>query len=63
MSTSKERVENVGATFGDLQTKFYRMEVGFNDKLRQIEVVISRMFDILLIRHETSLGEKVPSVA
>ena len=34
MSTNKERVKNVGATFGDLQTKFDRMKVGVNDKLR-----------------------------
>ena len=53
MSTNKERVENLGATFGDLQTKFDRMEVGVNDKLRQIEAAISRIFDILITRHET----------
>ena len=32
------------------------MEVGVDDKLRQIEVAISQMFDILITRHETSLG-------
>ena len=29
MSTNKERIENLEASFGDLQTKFDRMEVGF----------------------------------
>ena len=33
ISTNKERVKNLGATFGDLQTKFDRMEVGVDDKL------------------------------
>ena len=56
MSTNKERIENLEASFGDLQTKFDRMEVGVGDKLRQIEAAISRMSDILITRHETSLG-------
>ena len=56
MSTSRERIENLEASFGDLQTKFDRMEVGVGDKLRQIEAAISRMSDILITRHETSLG-------
>ena len=33
MSTNKESVENLGATFEDLQTKFDRMEVRVDDKL------------------------------
>ena len=56
MSTNKERIENLEASFGDLQTKFDRMEVGVGDKLRQIEAAISRMSNILITRHETSLG-------
>ena len=56
MSTNKERIENLEASFGDLQTKFDRMEVGVRDKLRQIEAAISWMSDILITRHETSLG-------
>ena len=56
MSTNKERIENLEASFGDLQTKFDRMEVGVGDKLRQIEAAISWMPDILITRHETSLG-------
>ena len=54
MSTNKERVENLGATFGDLQTKFNQMEVGVDDKLRQIKAAISLMFNIMITRHETS---------
>ena len=60
MSTNKERIENLGASFGDLQTKFDQMEVGVGDKLRQIEAAISRMFDILITRHETSSGSPMP---
>ena len=56
MSTNKERIENLEASFGDLETKFDRMEVGVCDKLRQIEAAISRMSNILITRHETSLG-------
>ena len=56
ISTNKERVENLGATCGDIQTKFDQMEVGGDDKLRQIEAVISWKFDILITRHESSLG-------
>ena len=56
MSTNKERIENLEASFGDLQNKFDRMEAGVGDKLRQIEVAISRMSDNLITRHETSLG-------
>ena len=56
MSTNKKRIKNLGASFGDLQTKFDRMEVGVGDKLQQIEATISRMFDILITRHETSSG-------
>ena len=56
MFTNKERIENQEASFGDLQTKFDRMEVGVSDKLRQIEAALSRMSDILITRHETSLG-------
>ena len=63
MSTNKERIENLGASFGDLQTKFYRMEVGVNDKLQQIEAAISRVFDILITRHETSSGSLNAQVA
>ena len=54
MPTNKEIVENLGTTIGDLQTKFDRMEVGVDDKLQQIEAAISRMFEILITRHETS---------
>ena len=32
------------------------MEEGVDDKLRQIEAVISRMSNNLITRHETSLG-------
>ena len=56
MSTNKERIENLEASFGDLQNKFDRMEAGVGDKLRQIEAAISRMSDNLITRHETSLG-------
>ena len=56
MSTNKERIENLKASFGDLQTNFDRMKVGVSDKRRQIEATISRMFDILITRHEASLG-------
>ena len=55
MSTNKERNENLEASFGDLQNKFDRMEAGVGDKLRQIEVAISRMSNNLITRHETSL--------
>ena len=54
MSTNKEKIENLEASFGDLQTKFDRMEVRVG--LRQIEAAISRMSDILITRHETSLS-------
>ena len=56
MSTNKERIENLEASFGDLQTKFDQMEAGVGDKLQQIEASISQISDILITRHETSLG-------
>ena len=56
MSTYKARIKNLKTSFGDLQTNFDQMEVGVGDKLRQIEVVISPMSDILITRHEASLG-------
>ena len=56
ISTNKERIENLEASFGDLQTKFDRMDVGVGDKLRKIEAAISRMSNILITRHETFLG-------
>ena len=52
MSTNKERIENLEASLGDLQTNFSRMELGVSDKLWQIEAVISKMSDILTTRHE-----------
>ena len=33
MSTNKERIENLEASFGDLQTNFNQMEVGVGGKL------------------------------
>ena len=43
MSTNKEIIENMGASFGNLQTKFDRMEVGINNKIQQIEATISQI--------------------
>ena len=56
MSTNKEIIEYLEASFGDLQTNFDRLEVGVDDKRRQIKAAISRMSDILITRHEASLG-------
>ena len=56
MSIKKERIENLEASFGDLQTQYDQIKVGVGDKLRKIEATISRMSDILITRHETSLG-------
>ena len=56
MSTTKERIDNLEASFGDLQNKFDGMEAGVGDKLRQIEAAISRMSDNQITRHEISLG-------
>ena len=63
MSTNKERIENLEASFGDLQTKFDQMEVGVGDKLQQIEAAISQMFNILITRHETCSGSPNAQVA
>ena len=56
MSRNKERIKNLEASFGDLQTKFYRIKVGVGDKLQKIEAAFSRMSDILITRHEIFLG-------
>ena len=43
MSINKERIENLEASFEDLQTNFNRMEEVVSDNLRQIEAAINRM--------------------
>ena len=55
MSTNKERIDlQINSTNKeriDLQINFNQME-GVGDKLRQIEAIISQMFNILITRHE-----------
>ncbi|KAK0605942.1 hypothetical protein LWI29_032451 [Acer saccharum] len=48
MATHKERIENLEAGLGGLQTNLSRLETGVSDKLHQLEDAISKISDVLL---------------
>ncbi|TXG53425.1 hypothetical protein EZV62_022594 [Acer yangbiense] len=48
MATNKERIENLEAGLGGLQTSLSRMETGVSDKLHQLEDAISKISEVLL---------------
>ena len=52
MATNKERIENLEVGLGGLQANLSRMELGVNDKLHQLENVISKIFEVLSTRQD-----------
>lgn len=48
MATNKERIKNLELGLEGLQTSVNRMEKGVADKLHQLEVVINKMFEVVL---------------
>ena len=54
MTTNKERIENLEAGLGDVQSGMHRMESSMTDKLRHLEGTLNRLSDILLTSKESS---------